>query len=122
MLGAKEALDALYELLLPYEGEVVAGGMGEACQGAVDRYLGMLAGAAGRHDEARARFDAAISVEERLRSSPLAARTRYWYACFLQKQDCGEEAWPLLAASLDAAERLGMAGLARDVRSLAGST
>ena len=116
-----DAVDQLYDPLLPYEGQVVIGGMGEGCQGAVDRFLGLLADVAGRWDEAGRRFERALAVEEGLRSPPLVARTQYWYGRRLLERGNTGSGLKLVAAARETAERLGMAGLAADARALCGA-
>jgi hypothetical protein len=123
-LGNAEAATALYEILLPYRGQVVGGGMGDGCMGAADRYLGMLAGAAGRKVHAETHFQAALALETGMSATVLVARTNHWYGRMLVGDGQGDAARgrELLAASLTAAEALGMAGLARATRPLVGTT
>ena len=121
-LGRSCAAGRLYQDLLPYQGQVVVGGMGEGCQGAVDRFLGMLAGAAGRRDDARSHFESALAIETGLRSPPLLARTQYWGGRFqLEGGDAGG-AHASLGAAFETAERLGMRGLRRDALALLART
>lgn len=118
-LGGAERARRLYKAFHPYVGQIVIGGMGESCMGAVDRYLGMLAAAAEDWDEAARHYEAALGLETALHSPPLVARTQSWYGrMLLIRGDAGdaERASGLLAASTSTAERLGMAGLAEQVR------
>lgn len=117
-LGSRLAAEGLYQSLLPYEGQIVIGGMGEGCQGAVDRFLGMLAGLAGRSGDAQAHFKSALALEAGLRSPPLLARTQYWCGRFQMESGDADGARASLAAALDTAERLGMKGLSRDAQAL----
>jgi len=123
-LGTAEAATALYDHLLPYRGQVVVGGMGEGCMGAADRYLGMLAGAAGRKVQAEAHFQAALALETGMSATALVVRTNHWYGRMLVRHGHGDAARgrELLGASLTAAEALGMTGLARATRPLVGTT
>ena len=107
----------LYQLLLPYQGLFIHP-TGAAIMGAADRYLGMLAAATGRQREAGRHFEAALTLEHGVRSRPLLARTRYWYACSLAGGGARDRdrAPEVAGQALEAAERLGMARLAADIR------
>ena len=113
-LGGQERARVLHEELIPWEGQIVVGGFAEAPLGAVDRYLGMLATAMGRWEDAETRFEGALRLEDGLAAPPLLARTRYWYGRMLlargEPADL-ERADELLASSRDAARLLGMARL-----------
>jgi len=77
-----------------------------------DRMLAGLAHLLGEHDNADRLFAAALAFEEDgLRSPPLAARTRHWWARALIERGEHQRAQPLLTASRATAARLGMAGL-----------
>lgn len=71
--GARAEL--LYEHLRPHGGHLILLG-GHTCFGAVDHFLGTLAAALGRDDDARVHFDAALETAERMRAPLFAARTR----------------------------------------------
>jgi len=120
-LGGADRAARLYATFEPYREQVVIGGMGDGCMGAVDRYLGMLAAVAGRRAEAEAHYESALRIETGLRSPPLLARTRYWHGRMLIQlggtADRGR-AEELLALSRDTAERLGMAQLSAQARTL----
>jgi len=106
---------------LPYRDQVVVGGMGEGCFGAVDRYLGMLASERGCWDAAEAHFETALRLETGLLAPPLLARTRHWYGRMLLTRGWagdGDRATQLLDASAETAERLGMASLLGELRRL----
>jgi hypothetical protein len=123
-LGGAERARRLYEALAPYRGQVVIGGMGDGCMGAVDRYLAMLAATAADWDVAESHYETALALEGGLRSPPLVARTRYWYARLLL--DRGREgdrprAEQLRAGCLATAEQLGMRALAEQARALLAS-
>jgi hypothetical protein len=120
-LGDSRCTEPLYDEVLPYRGQLVIGGLGEGCSGAADRYLGMLASSAGRWDQSELHFKAALALEGGVRSEPLVARTRHWYGRMLLDSGRPEDATRarmMLAASLDSADALGMAGLARATRAL----
>ena len=85
----------------------------------------MLLGLLGRHDEAVAALTAALALEESVESPPFTARTRYWLArALLQRDDRGdrERAADELDRSIETAERLGMAAIARAAQTLAGAS
>jgi hypothetical protein len=118
-LGGAARSRRLYAAVRPYTGQLVIGGMGEGCLGAVDRYLGMLAAGAGDWDDAAAHFEAALHLETGVHSPPLVARTQSWYGRMLVARGHAgdvEQAKGLLTASLATAEALGMAGLSEEVR------
>lgn len=117
-LGGASRAERLYDALRPYRNQVVIGGMAEGCQGAVDRFLGMLAAEQTRFDTAEEHFEVALALEQGLRSPPLAARTSYWYGRMLLCRGDTASARPLLRSSLQTADRLGMLGLAADARTL----
>jgi DNA-binding SARP family transcriptional activator/tetratricopeptide (TPR) repeat protein len=113
----------IYDRLRPLSGLVVASGQVAHCPGAVDRYLGQLAATLERWEEAEARYEIAVRVEESLCAPPLLARTRYWYGRMLVERTGTTErarADDLLSASFGTAETLGMAALARDAQELLG--
>lgn len=58
-----------------YAGRFVQAGFA-GCWGAVDRLLGVLAGAVGRHDDAEQHLGTALELHLALGAGPLAARTR----------------------------------------------
>jgi class 3 adenylate cyclase len=103
----------LYDLLLPEAGgAAVIGSI--AYHGAVDRYLGILALALGRADDAVAHLEAASVIHERMRARPWLARTRYDLGRALLTRDAPgdpERAVGLLNQALDTATSIGMTRL-----------
>ena len=91
VLGEAARADALYRLLHPHRGRAVVAAWGIVCRGAFDRFLGMLAATSGEHEVAREHYEAAMAFEERLRSPPAGARTRYWYGRLLLDAGGGRE-------------------------------
>ena len=75
-LGAREACRWLYDALLPHAGGAVVVGVAIAFRGAVAHYLGLLAAALDRPEEARAHLEHALATHERLGATTWAARTR----------------------------------------------
>ncbi len=120
-LGDTGRATAVYESLAPFSGQIVAAGIMAHCPGAVDRHLGQLAATLGHHAQAEAYYLAALALESDLRSPPLLARTRHWFARMLLARDGPldrETAAEHLVASLATAAQLGMAGLDRQGRAL----
>jgi len=77
-----------------------------------DRMLAGLTHLLGDHDNADRLFATALTFEEDgLRSPPLAARTRHWWARALIERGEHDRAQPLLTASRATAVQLGMVGL-----------
>src|SRR5205807_10408863 len=75
-LGDLERAAQLETRLRPRAGKgAVIGAI--AYHGAVDRYLGLLAMALGRHDQAVADLENALAIHEHMRARPWSARTRY---------------------------------------------
>jgi tetratricopeptide (TPR) repeat protein len=120
-LGATQHVEELTAALAPYSGQLLVVSWGVACMGAADRYLAMLAATAGRLEEAERSFEAALALEQSVSSAPLAARTRVAHARALlrlgAKGDAGRAA-RLLDTAASTAQRLGMAGLMRDIEAL----
>ncbi len=79
-LGDTSRADSLYRLLLPYSGHTATVGAASACFGAVDRYLGLLAAAMSRWDEAEQHFNDAIELNSRMGARPYLAHTQQQYA------------------------------------------
>jgi hypothetical protein len=81
----------------------------------------MLAHTLGRLDEAVAHYTTALELEERLKASPLAARTRYWCARTLHTLGTAldeQQAAAHLEAVLATTRALGMSGLTADAQEL----
>jgi len=112
-LGDPDGGAQLYAELEPYADRLVQWSFtGNA--GSVHRLLGRTAAVAGRHDDARAHFEAALSRHAALGAAPLLARTRCDYGEFLLRGTRMERgrARRLLRDAGVAARRLGMAGIA----------
>jgi DNA-binding SARP family transcriptional activator/class 3 adenylate cyclase len=120
-LGATQHVEELTRALAPYSGQLLVVSWGVACMGAADRYLAMLAATAGRLDQAERYFETALALEQSVSSAPLAARTRTAHArALLRSGDNADasRAVRLLDTAGSTAQRLGMAGLMRDVEAL----
>jgi class 3 adenylate cyclase len=120
-VDARHHAPVLRRLLSEYEGTiaVIASGTNAMCS--VDRLLGGLAALEGDHAEADRLFVAALAQEEGVRSPPLAARTRHWWARALIRRGDSERALPLIAAALEITDRLGMKQLSTQLVTLAAS-
>jgi tetratricopeptide (TPR) repeat protein len=119
VVGDARRAALLYDLVLPYAGQVVVAGVASACTGAVDRSLGRLAVTLGRWAEAEQHFERALAMNRRLGGRPFVARTQYDLAAmWLSAHDTGEgtdasivRARELLDAAQVTAHGLGMAAL-----------
>jgi tetratricopeptide (TPR) repeat protein len=102
----------LYERMRLREGHAVVIAVGVACLGAVDRYLGLLAGLAGEWDAAERHFESAARINEHgLRSPVWLAHTRFDHAAMLARcrrpADRKRARW-LCSSALSIAGELGM--------------
>lgn len=119
VLDATEAAPALYDLLLPFSGQMIVVAWGVFTPGSADRYLGMLALVQGRTGEAHERFRTALALEESMGFTALAAWTRYWTARALAADGDSGAARQLAAAVQADAERMGLVWLATSAADLA---
>jgi tetratricopeptide (TPR) repeat protein len=114
-LGDVERAAVLEGLLTPYGRQAVVVGNSIACNGAVSRSLARLAVVRSDWATAERHFEHAAAFNERLQALPWLALTRYQHALALLARGHGADqarADTLLAAALDAAQSLGMRGLA----------
>jgi hypothetical protein len=108
------AASVLYRQLLPYAGRHAVA-HAEGSVGAVDRYLGLLAGTLGREDEAIRHLEDVIAVCERLGARPWTAHTQVDLAEALMERDGpGDRARAdaLMVTARASAVELGMVALA----------
>ena len=113
-LGDRETAESLYRLLGPYAGRHAIGHT-EGSIGAVDRYLGLLAVALGRLDDATRHLEDAVHVNERMGARPWTAHSRHDLAAVLVLRDMPGDrprAADLDALALATARDLGMPALA----------
>jgi hypothetical protein len=73
-LGRTDACAAISERLAPHSGRLVQSSF-TGCWGAVDRILGLLAGALGEREEAQRRLVDALEQHRRIGAAPLVQRT-----------------------------------------------
>jgi tetratricopeptide (TPR) repeat protein len=115
-LGDADRASTLYELLAPYaDHNVLAARLPLGTLGSSRQYLGLLAAAMGRWDDALAQLDAAAAAHERMGALPLQARSRHHYALALQARGRPEDrarAREHLEWAEGVARRLGMRRLA----------
>jgi hypothetical protein len=76
ILGDGEGAAALIDVLTPYAARVALIDRGLACKGAVERVLGLLAGAMGDLDGARRHLSGALARHRSMAAHPLVERTR----------------------------------------------
>jgi tetratricopeptide (TPR) repeat protein len=115
-LGDAGRASALYELLAPYaDHNVVPARLPLGTLGSCRQYLGLLAAAMSRWDDALAQLDAAAVAHERMGALPLQARSRHHHGLALlargrpgDRDRAGEQ----LAWAEGTARRLGMRRLA----------
>jgi tetratricopeptide (TPR) repeat protein len=120
-LGDRERAAVLYRMLEPYAAMNAVVGGGFVCTGPVSWYLGLLATTLGRFAEARAHFEGAIAMSERLRAKPLVARVRHDYARMLLRLGSAADltkAKSLLERAAAAARKLGMRSLLEKAEAL----
>ena len=70
MIGDTKQADHVYELLLPYEGLVIVVARAAACNGPVDRVLGLLSQTMGRLDDAERHLGNAVEIATRMEDRP----------------------------------------------------
>ena len=120
-LGARAPAALLYDLMRPHQGQLVVVASGTSCEGAVTRYLGLLAGALERWEDAVEHFESALTLERGVDAPPLVARTQLSYAGVLAARDRPGDrrrVRDLLFAAERTADRLGQAGVTRQAADL----
>ena len=110
-LGDADGAERLIARLEPHADRLVQTAF-SGCWGSVRRFLGLLAVTAGRPEEARAHFEAALEHHVALEAPALVARTRCDLGELLAGLGERERGLELLAAGGAAAAELGMARLA----------
>jgi tetratricopeptide (TPR) repeat protein len=119
-LGDAPRAAVLYERLLPYADRVSIS-YTEISLGPVAHYLGILAAATGRWNEAEQHFTSAFELSERIGARPWLAHTQHDYAQMLldrgHQGDRGRVT-ELLDHALATYRRLGMDGFARKAAAL----
>ncbi|HET7170804.1 MAG TPA: AAA family ATPase [Gaiellales bacterium] len=114
VVGDAELAKLVYAELLPNAGSSVMIGHAVACYGAADRYLGMLAAAAGDRERAALHFEAALRRDRSAGASTWVAHTAFEYGRLLRHGGSAEDAAraaELLAEATELARRIGMRAL-----------
>jgi class 3 adenylate cyclase len=118
VLEDRENAAVVYDLLLPFEGQIVTVGYGVVISfGSVAHYLGLLATTLERFDEASRHFAEALAAHTRIGALPLAAHTQHADARMLVERGGPEDsrkALELVNRALATAQELGMRALADD--------
>jgi DNA-binding SARP family transcriptional activator/tetratricopeptide (TPR) repeat protein len=124
LVGDTDSTTVLYGLLVP-SGAFNAVDVGEGFRGSVSRYLGILAAALGRCDDAQRHFEDALAMNERMGARPWLAHTQNDYAqMLLARAGPGdhERAGGLLEKAIATYRELGMETHAQRASALSGST
>ena len=111
----------LFDLLAPYEDRCIVVHAGSFCLGSAATYLGILAAALGRFDEAQRLFEAGLRRNEELGARPMVAMTLTQHAALLTRRNGPGDSWAaldLLTRAGVACDDLGMEHMAEDVREL----
>jgi len=117
-LGDVERAPVIYSMLEPYASRNALIDL-NACFGPVALYLGMLATAMSRFEEAHANFQLARQMCEKMGAWPFLTRTQCEFVAMLLKRDQpGDRATAagIAASALETADRLGMSALAERLR------
>jgi tetratricopeptide (TPR) repeat protein len=120
-LQDRAAATVLYDLLLPWSGQVVYSGI--SAWGTVDHHLGAVAGVIGRYAEAEEHLGRAAELNVSLRAPIWTARTELATARLLLARDGAgdrERGRAMLERAAAASQRLGSATLARRAAGLLG--
>ena len=112
---------ALYDLLLPFEHQVMVSGPAAVCTGSLARPLGLLARTLGDLDTAARHFEDALKVNTRIGARTFLTRTQHDYAqMLLTRQHPGDSARAraLLNDAAATATEIGMTRLASQIGEL----
>jgi eukaryotic-like serine/threonine-protein kinase len=110
-LGDERTCAELLERLRPFAGEIVIVARAAACNGPVDRYLGLTAATLGRLDEAVGHYEAALAMSERMADRPVRAGVRLQLGEVLLERDGPgdrDRAFDVLSLALADGQELGM--------------
>ncbi len=113
LVGDRQWAEVLYDLAAPYAGHNCTLGVATFL-GAVDHWLGVLAGVAGRFTEATQHLEAALTRHHGMGSRPLTALTQEAYGHVLSMRGAAadiERAGGLMASAMRTAEELGLAAI-----------
>ena len=118
LIDHPEAGRRIEGMLRPFSGQLVVVAVGTHCQGAVDRYLGMLAAVRRDWGRARSLLRDALDLESSVGSPPNVARTQLWCASVLFRDGRENAGRELALECSSTARQLGMAGLVEDAAAL----
>jgi hypothetical protein len=113
LLRDRRWAEVLYDMAIKYAGHNCTLGVA-SCFGAVDHWLGVLAGVGGRFGEAVGHFEAALKRHNTMGALPLQALTQEAYAHVLSTQGQpadSERASALLESAMRVASQLGLAAI-----------
>src|SRR5207302_9292040 len=110
-----DGVDDVYRALLPFDGLVATMDGTCACLGAVSHYLGLLAEAGGRRNDAVRHLEAAVELNDHISAVPWAVRSRLHLAPLLEDAD---RASVLLEEALGMAEQHDLVASTRRIRAL----
>src|SRR5206468_12446328 len=111
----------LYELFSPYASRTVVTGPAVVCLGPAARYLGLLAGAIGRPDDAARHFEESIAMNDRMGARPYLAHSLREYGEMLGRNGDGARARSLMDRAADLYRALGMDTFVRRPEALLGA-
>jgi DNA-binding SARP family transcriptional activator/tetratricopeptide (TPR) repeat protein len=118
LLGDQQLAPRFYKLLLPREGLCILGGRGVYFRGAATRYLGLLAGALGRWDDAVRHHEDALKTNTRAQAPPWIARSLHELAgALLARSDPDDE-----HRAIDLLQRAELQARALEMRALTAQT
>jgi transcriptional regulator with XRE-family HTH domain/tetratricopeptide (TPR) repeat protein len=118
LLGDERWAEVLYDMAVKYAGHNCTLGVA-SCFGAVDHWLGVLAGVDGRFSEAVRHFEAALERHSQMGARPLEALTQEAYAHVLSMRGQAadsERASVLLESAMRVASELGLAAISDRAR------
>jgi tetratricopeptide (TPR) repeat protein len=121
LLDVSDAASVLYTQLLPWA-RLNAVDVGEGFRGSVSYYLGLLAAALGRHDDAVFHYETAIEMSERMEARPWLAHAQEEYARTLAARAAPGDlarALELIEQARTAYDELGMDACATQAAALA---
>jgi eukaryotic-like serine/threonine-protein kinase len=110
VVGAERHAGPVYEQLLPFEGLVIVIARAAACNGPIDRVLGLLARTMGRLDDAERHLGNAVKIATRMNDRPGMALCGLALAEVLLERDRGNDrelALELLSTVLGSAREMG---------------
>jgi DNA-binding CsgD family transcriptional regulator/tetratricopeptide (TPR) repeat protein len=118
VLGDEEMAAIVYPELEPMAGSNLMIGHLVSCQGAADRYLGMLAATLGEDELATGHFERALELNREMGAQTWVAHSGYEYGRFLLGRGERERARELLGEATSVAERIGLDGLLARIAAL----